>query len=47
MLIPVPDPPDAIRTGGEEATLLVETEVMVRLSLSQYLRDCGFVVLEA
>lgn len=37
----------AAANGGARVVLLVEEEVLVRLSIAEYLRGCGFVVLEA
>src|SRR5437899_6222534 len=37
----------AEKTDVEETILLVEDEVLIRMPLAQYLRDCGYKVIEA
>ena len=34
-------------TKAQETILLVEDEVLVRMPIAQYLRDCGYKVVEA
>lgn len=35
------------RTGHNETVLVVEDEVIVRMNISEYLRQCGYKVIEA
>jgi DNA-binding response OmpR family regulator len=35
------------RTENQETILVVEDDVLVRMPISQYLRDCGYKVIEA
>ena len=35
------------KTKGQETILVVEDDVLVRMPISQYLRDCGYKVIEA
>ena len=35
------------KTENQETILLVEGDVLVRMPISQYLRDCGYKVIEA
>jgi DNA-binding NtrC family response regulator len=35
------------RTESQETILVVEDDVLVRMPISQYLRDCGYKVIEA
>ena len=42
--------PAAVRTGADSSThtiLLVEDEVLIRMLVAEYLRDCGYRVFEA
>jgi DNA-binding response OmpR family regulator len=42
-------PPDVISTatGNAETLLVVEDEILIRLAICSYLRECGFRVIEA
>ena len=40
-------PPDSLRPATAQTVLVVEDEVLIRMSVAGYLRDCGFRVLEA
>lgn len=40
-------PAAGIATSIQETVLVVEDEVHVRMTISQYLRDCGYKVIEA
>ncbi len=40
-------PTENKRSQVTETVLVVEVEVLIRLSISQYLRDCGYRVIEA
>jgi CheY-like chemotaxis protein len=35
------------KTKGQDTILVVEDDVLVRMPISQYLRDCGYKVIEA
>jgi CheY-like chemotaxis protein len=35
------------KTGSQEAILVVEDDVLVRMPISQYPRDCGYKIVEA
>jgi CheY-like chemotaxis protein len=39
--------PGSESTAGTETVLVVEDEVLIRMVISTYLRDCGYRVIEA
>jgi DNA-binding NtrC family response regulator len=36
-----------VEGGNQETVLVVEDDILVRMPIAQYLRDCGYVVIEA
>jgi DNA-binding NtrC family response regulator len=40
-------PADAIKPSVTDTVLVIDDEVLIRISIAQYLRDCGYRVLEA
>jgi len=40
-------PPRSESTAGAETVLVVDDEVLIRMVISEYLRDCGYKVIEA
>jgi len=43
----VNSPADAIKPSVIDTVLVIDDEVLIRISIAQYLRDCGYRVLEA